>query len=131
MKTHSLAKELIALGNSLLGGPNMETKGLSTILSGKAHSDSRSNTEMTFGITTLAQLSKHSRTEWIDFATTHSIKISFTARDSARNIMGKIMSYLAENESEIQRVRLSVAHSKEPSNRLNQALNILLKNSNS
>jgi hypothetical protein len=128
MKSHSLAKELIALGDALLKAPNIETKQLGQLFSGVGGSASQSSAEMNFGITTLAQLSKHKRSEWIEFAQAHSINIQFNERDSARNIMGKIMSYLADNESEIQRVRNSVSHSKEPSNRLNQALNILLKN---
>jgi hypothetical protein len=126
MKTHSLAKELITLGNALLEGPNIDTKKLSSlIMSGPT--DATHHEEMAFGITTLAQLSKYKRTEWVQFANDHSIPVEFNERDSARNIMGKIMSYLANNEDEIKRVRNSVSHSKETSNRLNQALNTLLR----
>lgn len=126
MKTHSLAKELIALGETLLEGPNIETKNL---LVGDLRASRESEAEMAFGITTLAQLSKHTRSEWVQFASEHSLPIRFNERDSSRNIMGKIMTYLADNEHEIKRIRETVRASSTPSNRLNQALNTLLKGS--
>ena len=127
MKTHSLAKELIALGQALLHGPNIDTKNLN--LGDVPTSPDTDEAEMAFGITTLAQLSKYSRSEWVQFAEDHKIPVSFNQRDSGRNIMGKIMSYLASNDNEIQRVRESVEQGRGSSNRLNQALNTLLKSS--
>ncbi|WP_323789954.1 hypothetical protein [Thalassovita sp.] len=127
MKTHSLAKELIALGEALLNGPNIDTKKMS--LGDLPHSPGADEAEMAFGITTLAQLSKFSRNEWVQFAEDHQIPVSFNQRDSGRNIMGKIMSYLAHDDTEIQRVRDSVQKGRGSSNRLNQALNTLLKSS--
>lgn len=127
MKTHSLAKELIALGEALLSGPNIDTKKLS--LGDLPNPPDTGEAEMAFGITTLAQLSKYTRSEWVQFADDHKIPVSFNQRDSGRNIMGKIMSYLASNDAEIQRVRDSVEQGRGSSNRLNQALNTLLKSS--
>lgn len=131
MKTHSLAKELISLGEALLRGPNIDSKKLGMIDLSTTPNGSETEAEMAFGITTLAQLSKYKRVEWVQFAEDHSIPVQFNERDSSRNIMGKIMSYLANDEQEIQRVRQSVSHSKSSSNRLNQALNTLLKSSGS
>lgn len=131
MKTHSLAKELMVLGQALLDGPNIDTKRLGLIDKKSDTLGSNSEAEMAFGITTLAQLSKHKRSEWIQFAADHSLPVEFNERDSARNIMGKIMSYLASNESEIQRIRINVSQSSGSSNRLNQALNTLLKGTSS
>lgn len=131
MKTHSLAKELIALGEALLQGPNIDSKKLGMIDLSSTTKDSDSEAEMAFGITTLAQLSKYTRVEWVQFARDHSLPVNFNERDSARNIMGKIMSYLANDEHEMQRVRQSVSQAKPSSNRLNQALNTLLKSSSS
>ena len=127
MKTHSLAKELIALGQMLLRGPNIDTKDLN--LGDVSSASGVDEAEMAFGITTLAQLSKYKRSEWVQFAQDHKIPVLFNNRDSARNIMGKIMSYLANNDMEIQRVRESVDQGRGSSNRLNQALNTLLKSS--
>ena len=84
---------------------------------------------MAFGVTTLAQLSKHSKSEWLDFANSHGIPLAFNRQDSARNIMGKIMSYLADNHSEMERVRESVTDEAGSSNRLNSAFNVLLRSS--
>lgn len=131
MKTHSLAKELIALGQALLDGPNIETKAFKSLSLTDGITSSNSDAEMAFGITTLAQLSKYTRAEWVSFASEHSLPVQYNERDSGRNIMGKIMSYLASDEAEIQRVRNSVSHSRGSSNRLNQALNTLLRSSNS
>ncbi|WP_108860114.1 hypothetical protein [Ruegeria sp. Alg231-54] len=129
MKTHSLAKELIALGEALLQGPNIDTKKLNLSDGSRGPGSSDTEAEMAFGITTLAQLSKFSRSEWVRFADEHSLPIQFNERDSGRNIMGKIMSYLAGNEHEIKRVQANVSQSSNSSNRLNQALNTLLKSS--
>lgn len=130
MKSHALAKELIALGEAMLQAPNVETKGLMQSLIEPRDRSAKSNDAMVFGITTLAQLSKYTKFEWLNFASTHGIPIAFNERDSSRNIMGKIMSYLAENEGEIKRVRESVSETKETSNRLNSAFNILLRSTN-
>lgn len=128
MKSHSLARELIALGEALLQMPNVETKSLSSLLNSKSV-PSKKDQEMAFGVTTLAQLSQYSKPEWLSFADTHGIPIAFNRQDSSRNIMGKIMSYLAENRSEMERVRDSVVSDTGSSNRLNSAFSILLKGS--
>nr|WP_315384226.1 hypothetical protein [uncultured Sphingomonas sp.] len=128
MKSHSLAKDLIALGEALLRAPNVETKSLNSLVSLPA-APSKQDQEMAFGVTTLAQLSHYSKAEWLSFAENHNIPIEFNRQDSSRNIMGKIMSYLADNQSEIERVRDSVADVSGSSNRLNNAFSILLKNS--
>lgn len=127
MKSHSLAKELIALGEAILRAPNMDTSALRVLDANLIGERSENDAEMAFGITTLAQLSKHSRSEWIKFSEDHSIPLVYNERDSARNVMGKIMSYLANNETEIVRVRDSVKQAGGSSNRLNQALTTLLK----
>nr|WP_319485691.1 hypothetical protein [uncultured Cohaesibacter sp.] len=126
MKSHSLARELIALGEALLSAPNVETKNISSLLKMESQS-SIQRKEMGMGITTMAHLSKYSKAEWIEFAEAHKIPINFNERDSSRNIMGKIMSYLAENESEMKRVRESVVDEGGSSNRLNSAFSILLR----
>lgn len=128
MKSHSLARELIALGEALLRAPNLETKNFSSLLN-VSGVPGRKDQEMVFGVTTLAQLSRYSKAEWLNFAESHNIPIDFNGQDSSRNIMGKIMSYLADNQSEIERVRDSVADDAGSSNRLNNAFSILLKNS--
>lgn len=125
MKSHSLAKELIALGEALLQMPNIETKSLSSLMSTNA--PSKKDQEMAFGVTTLAQLSQYSKSEWLGFAETHGIPIASNKQDSSRNIMGKIMSYLAENQSEMERIRESVTDESGSSNRLNSAFSILLR----
>ena len=130
MKAHSLGRELIALGESLLAGPNIETRNLAITDVRELKQASGPSAEMAFGITTLAQLSRFSRSEWVSFVAEHQIPIVFNERDSGRNIMGKIMSYLADSDAEIERIRTSVAQPGS-SNRLNQALNTLLKGSSS
>jgi len=126
MKTHSLAKELIALGEALINGPNIDTSKLKLL--GLDHAvGSRSDEKMVIGITTLAQLSRFKKSEWVQFVKEHDLPIPLNTRDSARDLVGKIMNYFANNDHEINRVRNSIRHSDESSNRLNQALNTLLK----
>ena len=126
MKSHSLARELIDLGEALLKGPNVETKSQAFRAGLLGTTGANPEAEMAFGVTTLAQLSRFKRTEWINFARQHNLAIEFNERDSSRNIMGKIMSYLADRQPELERVRDSVARSTGSSNRLNQAFNTLL-----
>ncbi|WP_282044931.1 hypothetical protein [Roseibium album] len=126
MKTHTFAKELISLGEALLLGPNLDTSELRSIGS-VLGSNNKGNEEMAIGITTLAELSKHSKNEWVQFIEFHQLPIKYSERDSSRNIMGKIMSYLASDEEAVQRVRRRVVHGSGSSSRLDNAFNLLLK----
>lgn len=116
------------MGEALMRGPNVETHRLFFTDEKSERSRDNNTAEMAFGITTLAQLSRFTRSEWVDFAKEHQIPIMFNERDSGRNIMGKIMSYLADSDGEIERIRTSVSQPGS-SSRLNQALNTLLKGS--
>lgn len=126
MKSHTFAKELIALGEVLLSGPNIEMKKL-PLSFGSETGEETVRSEMAFGITTLVELSKFSRTEWVSFVSEHNLPVEFNQRDSSRNIIGKIMSYLASHETELQRVKETIVKSSNSSNRLNKAFDALLK----
>ena len=125
MKTHDFAKELTALAKALRAGPNIEIRELSNYFSGSMDSG---KVEMAFGISTLTQLSTFTRQEWIQFIKEHRLPVDFGPRDSSRNIIGKIMSYLSEHEDALARVSKSIGDERTGSSkRLNMALRVLLK----
>ena len=101
MKTHDLANELISLAKALKKGPNMNVGQLPDFF---ATNQGLDNGEMAFGISTLTHLSKFSKQEWLGFIKEHNLPISFNERDSARNLIGKIMSYLDTNKEALSRV---------------------------
>ena len=83
---------------------------------------------MALGIATLVQLTKFSKTEWVSFINEHDLPISYSQRDSSRNLIGKIMSHLAAHQDALDRVSRSIDSGTDPSSkRLNEALRVLLK----
>jgi hypothetical protein len=98
MKTHELENELISLAKALKLGPNINVGQLPDLLRGNGESV---NDEMAFGISTLTHLLKFSKQDWLAFIQEHNLPINYNTRDSARNVIGKIMHYLESNEEAI------------------------------
>lgn len=124
MKTHELAKALQHLSKILRGLPNQELDGLGSALSG-------GNTQPNVGISlsALAALSKFNKLDWEQVVRDFELPLEIRPRDGARDVMGKIINYLAENDAERVRVarKSSQADFDRPSE-LSSALNFLLNN---
>ena len=125
MKTHDLAKALTQLGKLLRTLPNQELEDFSSTLS-KAVTGS--SADVGISLSALASLSKFNKSDWEKIARDFDLPVDIRPRDAARDVMGKILTYLAENDAERKRVAMkSRAATDEPSE-LSNALRFLLSN---
>ena len=125
MKTHDLAKALTQLGKVLRALPNQDVDSLGDALTPRLAATG----EVGINLSALAALSKYSKTDWELVATDFALPIDSRPRDGARDVMGKILTYLADNESERARVaRQSRASTSAAPSELTNALKFLLSN---
>ena len=126
MKTHDLAKALTQLGKVLRSLPNQNIDSLEGTLKSPA---AAATSEIGINLTALAALSKYSKTDWESVAKEFALPIESRPRDGARDVMGKILTYLADNESERERVaQQSRASTSAAPSELTSALKFLLSN---
>ena len=125
MKTHDLAKALAQLSKLLRSLPNQDLDDLGSTLS---KSVSGPSVDVGISLSALASLSKFNKSDWEKIAKEFELPVDLRPRDAARDVMGKILTYLAENDAERERVAMkSRATSDEPSE-LSNALRFLLIN---
>jgi hypothetical protein len=125
VKTHDLAKALTQLGKVLKGLPNQDLEDLGLSLS---ESTSSHASDVGISLSALASLSKFNKSDWEKIIRDYELSIDVRPRDAARDVMGKILTYLAENEAERKRVAMkSHGRSHQPSE-LSNALRFLLTN---
>ena len=121
MKTHALARQLTALARALRNLPDMEVDGLKNLQSG-------SDSNIALGLSTLTSLSTIDKSEWLEFIHLNNIPVEIRPRDASRDIIGKIMTYLQENEDARQRIARAATEQKSSvSPELQRAFSILLQ----
>lgn len=137
MKTHQLANELILLAKILKRSPNIELESLSieSIISSKKSKTEYNNEgaelskdNLSSALYNLVNLNRVNKQQWLALIDDYRFNIQVRDRDANRDIVGKILSYLANNPKE--REKLVTRHSKNltpSSNELANALNLLLK----
>jgi len=124
MKTHEFAKALQQLSKILRALPNQEMDNLGSALSGAAPQQN-----VGISLSALAALSKYTKLDWEQVIKDFELPIDLRARDGARDVMGKIITYLAENETERERVaRKSTRSDSDRPSELSNALQFLLNN---
>jgi hypothetical protein len=125
MRTHDLAKALRLLSDVLRDGPNTELKDLRL---GRHDSRTSESGEIAVNLSTLASLSRIDRRQWLAFVSEYDLPITVRPRDASRDILGKMLKYLEENESarEILRERVST-EARQGSPELLTALQALLR----
>lgn len=123
MKTHDLAKALLLLAKALRAGPNIELDKLTIgpILSEEA------SVEAALSLTTLLDLSRFQKHEWVKLIEQHQLPILVSRKDSARNVIGKIVAYLEEHPEALEEVKQSTRHRAAASPELLKAFSSLLK----
>ncbi len=124
MKTHELAKALQQLSKILRALPDQELDGFGPALAG---TNPRQNVGIS--LSALAALSKYNKSDWEQVVRDFELSIEIRPRDGARDVMGKIITYLAENDAERERVarKSSPSDPNRPSE-LSNALRFLLNN---
>lgn len=126
MKTHDLAKALTQLGKILRAAPNQELDDLGLLINSRG---AARTADVGISLSALAALSKYSRLDWENVVREFKLPIELRSRDASRDIMGKIITYLAENDSERERVaQQSRSSSSGAPSELSTALKFLLSN---
>ncbi|QWC57998.1 hypothetical protein F7D01_13810 [Erythrobacter sp. 3-20A1M] len=125
MKTHDLAKALTQLGKLLRTLPNQELEELGSTLSNFASGPSA---DVGISLSALASLSKFSKSDWEKVARDFELPVDLRPRDAARDVMGKILTYLAENDAERKRVAMKARAATDQPSELSNALKFLLSN---
>ena len=123
MKIHYLAKSLKEFADILYQLPDKEISELSNYFKLPNELDTR---QVALNLKTLHALSKIKKQEWIKVINDYNFDIVIEARDSARNIIGKILNYLDANPSAIDTLKRKAKETKGKQSALSQALDILL-----
>lgn len=132
MKTHELSKALMALAKVLKAGPDVDIDTWSVLgsVTGGASSKNQKvkDGDIPAALYTLVSLNNVSKAQWISFISEYGIDVEIRPRDANRDIVGKVLSYLAANP--LARDSLLKNSSKRTpghSAELANAFNILLK----
>ena len=121
MKTHTLARQLTALARALRALPDMEIDNLKNL-------QLSTDKNIALGLSTLTSLSTIDKSEWVEFINHNNIPVDIRPRDAARDIIGKIMTYLQENDEARRRIAKAATEQKSSvSPELQRAFNILLQ----
>ena len=124
MKTHALARVLKTLAVIFESGPNVEISDLGSTITDRSRLDAR---QVALNLNTLHSLSKINKREWTRLINEYGFRIDIQARDSSRNIIGKLLSYLDANPEAIDTLKRKAKESPDGPSALNKALDILLK----
>ncbi len=126
MKSHELAVALNQLAKLLKSGPNIEIGKLNMF--GDLTSTSRPEKgQIAVGLSTLLALSKFNKQEWINVINEYGFDISLNPRDSARDVLGKLLRYLEKNPNARRKIRDEAKKKQADSSpALEKALSILL-----
>lgn len=125
MKTHDLARALAQLSKLLRNLPNQDIDDLGSTLS---KSGSGTSVDVGISLSALASLSKFDKSDWEKIAREFELPVELRPRDAARDVMGKILTYLAENDAERQRVAMKSRVASDEPSELSNALRFLLTN---
>jgi hypothetical protein len=124
MKSHELAQALTTLARMLKSGPNIEISQLRF----KDMFGGHSSQELALNLSTLVSLSSVDKSKWLDLIREHNFPIEVRPRDGARDIFGKLCSYLEANPQAQERLKQSATRSTSRSSpELMKALATLLK----
>lgn len=130
MKSHEFAKHLNLMAKILKSGPNADLNDIEVtdMISRNNLSKEIDQEEIPHTLNLLVGLNSVSKQNWISLIEEFGFNIEIRARDANRDIVGKLINYLALNPSE--RDKLSGKKNKKTvgtSSELANALNILLK----
>ena len=125
MKTHELAKALNNLAKILRYLPNQELDAFGENVSSIKN---QSSANLGISLATLAEFSKFGKADWQGVILEFNLPIEIRPRDAARDVMGKILTYLAENHEERDRIAHQAKGVSDGSSELSSALSFLLSN---
>jgi len=125
MKTHELAKALRLLASLLEKSTNIQLEEVTIATAG----DSKLNSaQMAVSLNTLVELSRVDKQQWLAFIQELGFPIEVGPRDGARNVLGKLLSYLESNKDAREKLKTkSASKGSEASPELMKALSSLMK----
>jgi hypothetical protein len=124
MKSHELAQALTMLARILKSGPNVDLAQLRL----KDMFGGHSSQELALNLSTLVSLSSVDKSKWLELIKEHGFPIEVRPRDGARDIFGKLCSYLEANPQAQERLKQSATRATSKSSpELMKALATLLK----
>ncbi len=125
MKTHELAKALRTVACLLEKSTNvaLDEVAFTTTTAAKLN-----NSQMAVSLSTLVELSRVDKQQWLVFIKDLGFPIEVRPRDASRDILGKLLNYLESNEAARQTLKTKAASKgAEASPELMKALSSLLK----
>jgi hypothetical protein len=122
LKTHDLAAAMQQLARMLKAGPNLELSEL--VLT--APTDKVTQGDIVVGLTTLVQLAKIDKQQWLSMIRQHGFPIEVRAADASRDVLGKLLKYLDKNPDALKKLKEN-ARSSSSSPQLMRALDALLR----
>lgn len=128
MKTHDFAKQISLLAKIMRAAPNVELEEYEMQSPALANRSKLQEKDIPLALNALIGLNEVKKEQWISLIEEYGFAIEVRARDANRDIVGKLISYLANNPS--AREKLSGRPSKRKagtSTELADALNLLLK----
>ncbi|WP_417819049.1 hypothetical protein [Tritonibacter scottomollicae] len=125
MKTHEMAKALSELAKVLRAMPNVEAQNLPKLLEGRKEGQTA---EIAVSLSTLASLASYGKTEWVAVIKDFDLPIEVRPRDAARDVLGKLLTYLEENKEARVKLSSEAKSRAKSSNEVSSALQFLLKN---
>jgi hypothetical protein len=123
VKTHELASALQQLAKLLRSGPDVELQNARPPASA---SDQLSSGEVAVGLTTLVELSRIDKQQWIHMIRDFGFDIPIRPADASRDVLGKLLRFLDKHPGALQKLRENANRSKS-SPQLMRALDALLK----
>ena len=130
MRTHDLAKALNYLGRILRAGPNVELDqlvNLDTYVARKVPRKTKAGPDRGAGLVLLSEMSNYSKRELLELASSLDIPIEVRPADAVRDVLGKMLKYIAENPEVKERLARAGSSGREPKvSSLARALEILL-----
>jgi len=130
MKSYDFAKQLTLMAKILKNGPNVELDEIeiSTLTSSISSSSMEvKQSEVPKALSVLVGLNNVKKSQWLNLINEYEFPIEIRQRDANRDIIGKLLKYLSENQE--ARDRLSGKKLKKTtssSSELADALSILL-----
>lgn len=126
MKTHDLAKSLTLMAKILRSSPNVELSEFA--LSPHTERADINEQDIPSALRMLAALSQFSKQQWVAIIDDHKFSIDVKNTDSVRDVMGKLLRYLASDPN-ARRILAEKAKKggARTSPELEEALAILLK----
>lgn len=129
MKSYDFAKQLTVMAKILKQGPNVELEDLdySSFTNIASPSLKIEQNDVPKALSMLVGLNNVSKAQWINLIEDYEFPIELRARDANRDIIGKLLKYLSQNEEARNRLTgKKIKKNSNSSSELADALSILL-----